>query len=1275
MAQPKLIQNPDGGTLKFISWNCKGLNSPIKRSRVLHHLQHLGAQIIFLQETHFKPSAFPRIKCGWIGPSYYSSFHSKSRGVAILIHKSVPFMCANVISDPGGRFLIITGKIYDTPVLLVNVYAPNWDNPDFFRQLFSDLPDMSSHFLILGGDFNCWLSPDLDRSSLKATTISRSARIINTFMDEFSISDPWRFFNPSGKTFSFFSHVHHTFTRIDYFLVDNRYLPFVNSCSYGATVISDHSPVIMNVQIRGVVPARSAWRFNIRLLSSEKFVEMISDQIDIFLSVNKTADVSPSVLWETLKAYIRGQIISFASYERKQKKKKLDELTTRINQLDALYTTSPSPDLYKERLSLQSEFDTLTTDNAVSLLLKSRSSFYEQGDKAGKLLAHQLRQSTSSHQIPQLNTPTGLTIDPQTINDRFKNYYAALYTSETSSDTQGIDNFFSTLEIPSVSPDLVDNLEMPISIEELSTAISSMQSGKCPGPDGYPIEFYKKFQHKLAPVLIDMYNESFRSLKLPPTLNQACISLILKKNKDPLSCSSYRPISLLNVDFKLLSKMLALRLETVLPTIISPNQTGFIKNRHSFFNLRRLLNTIYQLPHTSSPEAVIALDAEKAFDRVEWGYLFHTLEAFGFGKNFVTWIKLLYSSPVASVKTNSTQSEYFPLHRSTRQGCPLSPLLFVLAIEPLSIALCSNSCLTGIFRNGVEQRVSLYADDLLLYISNFAVSIPTALTILNSFGAISGYKLNLNKSELFPLNRAAHEYPLHSFPFKIAMHSFTYLGIQVTDKFQDLYKANFLSLLTRVREDFDRWSVLNLSLAARINSVKMNTLPKFLYLFQCLPIFLTHGFFRKIDTLILEFIWNKKVPRIRKQFLQRTKMLGGMALPNFKLYYWAANLKIIQFWAHSGTVFSSPFWLEMEAASCGPVSLSALAHAPIKSSSANYTGNIIVRTSLRIWNQFRRHFGLQTYSILAPITANHMFQPSLVDAAFTIWSNLGIKSFKDLYIDNVFASFEQLSEKFDLPKHHLFRFFQIRSFVINTFPRFPNVPIESPLDTFLKPAPALKGLMSYFYSHIHSLCLTSLDSIKETWEVELGEEIPGGVWEVALQRVHKSSICAKHGLIQCKIIHRAHLTKVRLAKIHKDVDPSCDRCHQAPANHVHMFWSCSALLSFWRDIFASLSQVTGKVIEPNPMTALFGTPPPPVPPSSSDATFIAFVTLLARRLILLRWRSPSPPSHTLWIKEILNHVKLERIRCVLSGSLRKFHKIWDPFFVYVGKLDFPSIPD
>ena len=120
-----------------------------------------------------------------------------------------------------------------------------------------------------------------------------------------------------------------------------------------------------------------------------------------------------------------------------------------------------------------------------------------------------------------------------------------------------------------------------------------MQSGKCPGPDGFPAEFIKTFADKLSPLLLNMFNESLQSGILPPTLRQATISLILKKNKDPLFCNNFRPISLLCADVKLLAKMLAKRLESVLATIVSTDQTGFIKDRHSFHNVRRLFDIIY----------------------------------------------------------------------------------------------------------------------------------------------------------------------------------------------------------------------------------------------------------------------------------------------------------------------------------------------------------------------------------------------------------------------------------------------------------------------------------------------------------------------------------------------------------------------------------------------------------------------------------------------------------------------------------------------------------
>lgn len=150
---------------------------------------------------------------------------------------------------------------------------------------------------------------------------------------------------------------------------------------------------------------------------------------------------------------------------------------------------------------------------------------------------------------------------------------------------------------------------------------------KYPGPDGFPNEFYSVFCKQLAPTLTKMYADSIQSGCLPATLSEAFLTLLVKKNKDPLHCDSYRPISLLNCDYKILAKVLSRRLEDVLPSIISSDQTGYVKQRPLFFNIQCLLNIIYS-PSQSASECLLSMDVEKAFDRVEWDFLFETLKRF-----------------------------------------------------------------------------------------------------------------------------------------------------------------------------------------------------------------------------------------------------------------------------------------------------------------------------------------------------------------------------------------------------------------------------------------------------------------------------------------------------------------------------------------------------------------------------------------------------------------------------------------------------------------------
>lgn len=213
--------------LNLLSWNVKGLNHPVKRRRVFSHIKQLKAAIIFLQETHIRNSDNSRLMRGWAGQQFHSAFQAKARGVSILINLNTAFQHHKVLPDPNGRYIIVIGHLYNMPVVLANVYAPNIDDAEFFESFFSSLPDLSSHSLILGGDFNCWLDPFLDRSSTKPASLSKSASLIQSFLSKFGVSDIWRRLHPAQREYSFFSHVHHTFTRIDYFLIDDQLIPSV----------------------------------------------------------------------------------------------------------------------------------------------------------------------------------------------------------------------------------------------------------------------------------------------------------------------------------------------------------------------------------------------------------------------------------------------------------------------------------------------------------------------------------------------------------------------------------------------------------------------------------------------------------------------------------------------------------------------------------------------------------------------------------------------------------------------------------------------------------------------------------------------------------------------------------------------------------------------------------------------------------------------------------------------------------------------------------------
>lgn len=292
-----------GRDLQLISWNVKGLGSLVKRGNVFKHLKSLSADIIFLQETHIKTAMQHRLKCNWVSQIYQSPFTSHACGVAILFRKNIPFQVTSVNNDPLGRYLLVSGTINLFSLTLLNIYGPNTDETNFFRKVFDLLPDDSDSKILIAGDFNCCLDPFLDRSSTRPAPEIASVKLLNNLLKTRNLVDIWRIQHPSSKEYSFYSNVHKSYSRIDYFLTSSNLISQITDSKYHNILISDHSPLAISLNIS--LPKQTyTWRFNPNLLMNDNFVKNTTSKFKDFIELNDNGEVSDVTLWETLKVVL-----------------------------------------------------------------------------------------------------------------------------------------------------------------------------------------------------------------------------------------------------------------------------------------------------------------------------------------------------------------------------------------------------------------------------------------------------------------------------------------------------------------------------------------------------------------------------------------------------------------------------------------------------------------------------------------------------------------------------------------------------------------------------------------------------------------------------------------------------------------------------------------------------------------------------------------------------------------------------------------------------------
>lgn len=781
--------------LKIATLNMRGFatNQTNKWADVWDKMRRKHIGVLALQETHMTADRLTQIT--QLHSKRMEIFfrsdplHPNSKGVAIVLNKQKTNI-KNVQTQEliPGRALLLTLPWHNTlTITILAIYAPNneQENATFWTLLNSKWlnTDLVKPDILLG---DCNIVEDaIDHLPTHADNAA-AVEALQTLKSTLHLNDGWRAQNPTEKVYTYHQKATSSNSRIDRIYMTSHTLKFSRKWSISkSSVNTDHylaSAKIFNPTIPFVGKGR--WTMPLHLLKNKKLLKTLTTlgihfEQHLANMPQRSQTQNAQTLFKDFKNSILAESKKVAKISLSHEDKCIQELEVRLTEIqnDA---TLPETERILLTASLQNELDSHSTTRRSKREWRSKANHFANGERLCKEWTSANKPKTPRDTIYELKQ---LGSNPPLLLKKSRDMVAAACKYHNDLQTQGL---LTGAALDVATTNVLDNITTKTSMEhqtllnqllsysDVADSLKSLPSGKAAGLNGLPTELWK--------VLDRNYQNHMKQQRAGPGFDILhCLQLVynniqifgvtpgtafsegwmcpLYKKKERNEIANYRPITLMNSDYKIFTKALTTRLNTVAPSLIHKTQAGFMAGRSIFDQVKLTKLIIDYMEATEQNGVIVALDQEKAYDKIRHDYLWKVLEKLEFPDCFISTVRSLYETATTVVILNGVISKPYCVTRGVRQGDPLSCLLFNLAIEPLA-AMLRRSPLQGFQVPGVPDKIleQLYADDTTVCLSEHD-DFTEMQHILTLWCSASGAKFNISKTEILPVG--TQEYRLH----------------------------------------------------------------------------------------------------------------------------------------------------------------------------------------------------------------------------------------------------------------------------------------------------------------------------------------------------------------------------------------------------------------------------------------------------------------------------------------------------------------------------------